>query len=149
LKLVVDASVAAKWLFPEAGSREARLLLDSKFELFAPDFILVEVANILWKKTQRNEISSPDLHLEELDRLPDLFTILPSSALMNRAIILAVEIGHPVYDCLYLACAETENASLITADKALVRRASEGCLHVAVWDVGNQEIGQFLIDHTR
>jgi predicted nucleic acid-binding protein len=34
---------------------------------------------------------------------------------------LAFELDHPVYDCLYLACAMREKTTLITADQRLYR----------------------------
>ena len=48
MKWVVDASVAAKWLVPEADSPLAEALLDD--DLLAPDLLFAEVGNILWNK---------------------------------------------------------------------------------------------------
>ena len=45
---VVDASVAVKWVVDEADSGPARSMADARLE--APDLLLVECANILWKK---------------------------------------------------------------------------------------------------
>ena len=56
MKWVVDASVAAKWLSPEPESAAADSLLDD--ELWAPDLLFAEVANILWKKQSRGEMSA-------------------------------------------------------------------------------------------
>ena len=47
-RLVVDASVAIKWVVPEAGSERAITLLDHG--LVAPDLLFSECANILWRK---------------------------------------------------------------------------------------------------
>ena len=56
MKWVVDASVAAKWLAPEADSALASALLDD--ELLVPDLLFAEVGNILWKKQQRAEMDA-------------------------------------------------------------------------------------------
>jgi len=45
-KLVVDASVAAKWLVTEPLSDKALDVLGSSEELYAPDLLLAEVGNI-------------------------------------------------------------------------------------------------------
>ena len=56
MKWVIDASVSAKWLVPEAESAQAELLLDH--ELLAPDLNFPELANILWKKQLRGEMDA-------------------------------------------------------------------------------------------
>lgn len=48
MTLVIDASVAAKWYVAEPDSRPA-LAVGARGGLIAPDLILAEVANILWK----------------------------------------------------------------------------------------------------
>jgi len=37
---------------------------------------------------------------------------------------LALELDHPVYDCFYLALAELERNSMVTADQRLLARLS-------------------------
>ena len=39
--------------------------------LHAPDFILFEVANVIWKKARRKEIPSPQPYLDELANITD------------------------------------------------------------------------------
>ena len=56
-KVVVAASVAAKWFIPELHSDSAAHLLDSELVLLAPDLIGAEFGNILWKKLRRAEIT--------------------------------------------------------------------------------------------
>ena len=51
---VIDACVAVKWVIQEAGSEEARRLFSARLE--APDLLLVECANILWKKASLRDI---------------------------------------------------------------------------------------------
>lgn len=52
MKLVIDASVAIKWVVDEPGTTEA-LALRRKAKLIAPDLLIAECANILWKKARR------------------------------------------------------------------------------------------------
>ena len=53
--LVIDASIAIKWVVEEDGTPLA-LALRQKAKLIAPDLLVPECANILWKKVQRNEL---------------------------------------------------------------------------------------------
>ena len=57
--LVIDASIAIKWVIEEQGTAEA-LLLRNKARLRAPDLLAAECANILWKKAQRKELSAEE-----------------------------------------------------------------------------------------
>ena len=58
--IVVDASVAVKWLLPEAGAEAARRMLDSGAELVAPALIRVEVAAAIAHKSRFGELDPPD-----------------------------------------------------------------------------------------
>jgi predicted nucleic acid-binding protein len=54
---VVDASIAVKWVIPEVLSEQADRIRDSDDDVLAPDLLLVEVANALWRKTVAREIT--------------------------------------------------------------------------------------------
>ena len=56
MTLVVDASVAAKWFIEETGRAQALQMLDVA-DRQAPDLLLVEVANVVWKKVLQRQIS--------------------------------------------------------------------------------------------
>lgn len=114
--LVIDASVAVKFVFREPGSGEARALLASDDPLVAPDWILPEVAHALWNKVRNSELLA--VHAESsVESLPEFFVRLFSAAdLISDAVSLSYRLRHPVYDCLYLALAMRENAPIVTAD---------------------------------
>ena len=59
MKLTVDASIAVKWYVSEDYTERARLLLAHRIERHAPDILLAEFANTVWKKARRNEIADP------------------------------------------------------------------------------------------
>ena len=125
MKLVVDASVAVKWFVEENLREEARLLVKQGHELVSPDFILIETANIAWKKALREEIGK-DQARTIVAAIPQYVpTLYPSSELMDRALELAFALTHPVYDCRYLSCADIADGVLITADEKLCK-AIEG-----------------------
>ena len=56
---VIDASVAIKWVVPEAGTEEAVELL-GRGGLVAPDLLFAECANILWKKVRNGELQKSE-----------------------------------------------------------------------------------------
>ena len=124
MNLTVDASIAVKWFVAESLYHDARRLLSHRLCLHAPDILLVEFANTIWKKARRGEIEDPQPYFDELALLPDIVTLHPSGQLIDRAAQIAAEIDHPVYDCLYLACAEAAASALITADKKFANKVA-------------------------
>lgn len=56
--IVVDASVAIKWVVEEEGSDAAAALADQ--DLTAPSLLMVECANVLWVKARRGELTSSE-----------------------------------------------------------------------------------------
>jgi predicted nucleic acid-binding protein len=122
MTLVVDASVAIKWVLTEPFEREARALAESGENLIAPDWIAGEVASVLWKWDRRGDLRPGEAtaFLNEILAGPlDLHASLPE---VPRALTLALELGHSVYDCVYLALAEREGADLVTADRKFFDR---------------------------
>jgi len=125
MNLVVDASVAIKWLIEEQDSEAAEALLISAGEdnvkLVAPAILLPEVANVLWKRMRRGDMDRRRT-LETRERFEEICPLLlPMEGLVERALVLAIDSRHPVYDCLYVALAEELAAELITADERLYR----------------------------
>lgn len=119
---VVDASVAVKWLVTEPLSEHAARLLEEKQPLVAPELSYAEVANALWAMVRRGEIIATDLQ-EALDMLSAAPLRVPCSMphLMPMAARVACDLGHPVYDCFYLALALREQGPVITADRRFYR----------------------------
>ncbi len=117
MNLVVDASVAVKWFVAEDLSDAAERILGRGDALSAPDLVLVEVANALWKKAQLGEIDRADADEALAALAADAIELQPTAPLVRRALALAGEIGHPVYDCIYLAAAEAGDGVVVTADR--------------------------------
>ena len=138
MKLTVDASIVAKWFLTEPQSDEARQLLAPRIRLHAPDVLLVEYANTIWKKVHRREIPDPQPYIGELASLSEVVTLHRSGDLVDHAVRIAVELDHPVYDCLYLACADATSSVLITADHRFAKKVAE--TSVDVWAIGTPGI---------
>ena len=136
--LVVDASVALKWVVEEEGS-EAALALKGH-DLAAPPLMRVEAANALRTLAARRAIA-PAVALDLLGLLQEapVTVIEPDDALERRALEIALELAHPVYDCVYLALAERMGRVLVMADGRLLRavRATEHAARVGALDAGD------------
>ena len=144
MKLTVDASVVVKWYVSEAHSEEAHVLLGHRLQRFAPDFVLVELANIFWKKARLGEIGDPQPYFRELARLREAVVLTPSGDLIERAAQIAAHIDHPVYDCLYIACAEATGSTLITADRKLAGIVADRGLNMDVQYIGNRGVADMI-----
>lgn len=118
---VVDASVAIKWYVPEAHSAEAYRLRAGAATLHAPDFLLVEMAAILWKKLRKGLLTRQDAD-DILNDFAGLIALTrhPTEPLVPIAFDLADRSGRTVYDCLYLALAVQLGGVMVTADEKLV-----------------------------
>ena len=135
MTIVVDASVAMKWVIPELLSDQADSLRGRADRLLAPDLLLPEAAHALWKKLARREITAREA-AQAIDLLmASGLDLRPSGPLLGRALVLARRLRHPVYDCIYLALAQAERATLITADQRLLARVARGRTRVAMVDL--------------
>ncbi|SHJ12618.1 PIN domain-containing protein [Palleronia salina] len=121
---VVDTSVAIKWIVDEEGSDKAELLQGA--DMVAPALFRIEAGNVL--RTLAAKQIPPD------ERAIDLFlflqtapvTIIDADELLERrALELALEIDHPIYDCVYLALAERMDRQLVTADRRFLNILSK------------------------
>lgn len=121
--LVVDTCVAVKWVVPEDGAHweaEMDIALDVLPRgLVAPDCIMGEFANALFKKVRRGEIGIEQAR-EAVAILPDIVSFVPTPPLVPAALDLADRLGHPVHDCLFLALAIQLDLLLVTADAQFV-----------------------------
>ncbi len=122
--LIIDASIAVKWVVDEAGTAEA-LALKRTRRLAAPDLLVAECANILWKKVRRGELSPEEASLAArlLQRID--IDLRPMRPFLDAATRIAVMLDHPAYDCLYLAMAETDGTRFVTADDRLLRKVRQ------------------------
>jgi predicted nucleic acid-binding protein len=124
--VVVDSSVAVKWFVPEALSDVAARLLEPTYDLTAPDLLVPEFGNVLWKKLRRNQLLR-DEALEIVAGLGEVpLTIVASAELVAPAIEIAAAYGRTVYEALYVALAVARDCVLVTADERLVAALAGG-----------------------
>jgi predicted nucleic acid-binding protein len=117
---IVDASVGIKWFVPEIDADIAQRLQTPTHQILVPTFFDVEVANIVWKKRRRGELSRPeaDAILAQLPALP--ITRHAELPLLGSAFDIADQCQRTVYDCLYLALAVREGGMHVSADERFV-----------------------------
>jgi predicted nucleic acid-binding protein len=128
--LVLDASVAVKWLIPSAISSQKETLtaeslqllrryVDGDINLMVPDVFWAEVGNVLWKGVRQRRW--PQAHAEGAAseiRGRNFFTV-SSLTLLPDALKIALVHERSVYDCLYVALAIRFKTEMITADERL------------------------------
>ncbi|MBS7626477.1 type II toxin-antitoxin system VapC family toxin [Candidatus Bathyarchaeota archaeon] len=126
--IVIDASVVAKWFIPEEDSDKASEIMrkysDGRIDLYAPDLLIYEVANVLRYR--------PDVTVETLaDSIESLIKlqinlIPPSIEIMSEAAAKARALDLSIYDACYIVIAETLATNLVTADMKLYEKCRNG-----------------------
>ena len=108
-----------KWFVPEVHSGAARRLLDTEHQYFAPDLLIPEAGNAIWKKVRRGELTADEAQrlVADLSR----WRSTPSHrGLVAEACALANATGRSVYDSMYVALAHL--ASRIRSSLTYSRR---------------------------
>ena len=125
MKLVLDASVIAKWLFDEIDSDRARALYSKAradgVSLIAPQILAAEIGSVLFVRVRRQLLEAREatlLYSRFRFACPVLNDI---SSLMPVALRLALQHRHSVYDSIYVSLAVKERCDLVTADEKLHR----------------------------
>jgi len=119
MEFVIDASVAAKWFLPEEHTDAALTFLDDSFTLAAPDLVVAELGNLLWKRVRAGHLTSADARLILKALLAAPLEIEPAAKHLDLAFDIAVPLDCPVYDALYLSVAVARQSRLVTADRKL------------------------------
>lgn len=123
-KIVIDASVAAKWFLEEEHSDKAVALrtdyVDGVIDLIAPDLLSYEVLNALKYSGDFGRIE-----LEKASEILDNYQLLCLSLHGREAVAAAFEYGITIYDAAYMAVAKGEDAILYTADERLLEKIGD------------------------
>jgi len=128
---VLDASVAVSISMNLPESTKFKQLIEACDLVIAPDLLVAEVSNAVWKYVKAGVIDSEqgDLVLERAIGFVDQFE--SSLILYREAFALSVNHQHPVYDALYVVLARRNNAVLATLDRRLANLASKLNIRIA------------------
>lgn len=121
--IIVDASVAVKWVVSEIGSSEAAALLDQG-RLGAPTLWLSEASNALWAKVMRRQLTPDEARKQAADLAEAPVVPIALPGLVPIAMKIALELEHPIYDCFYLSAAIQRDTHVVTADRRFFEKAS-------------------------
>lgn len=125
MRYVLDSSVAFKWEVQEADSDKAIRLRDEGrqglHELIAPDVFTAELTHAMTRAERQGRVSRTYGWGLLLGILADAPVFHPYPPLVPRAYAISSTYRVGVYDCFYLALAEREGCSFVTADDRLVR----------------------------
>ena len=133
--VVVDASLAVKWLVEEDDSDKAHAILqfwvDQDITRIAPHLMPFEVANALHRRVFRGELNVGDSTRMIARLLESRLELHQPPNLHVRALQLASQLKQgAAYDAHYLVLAESAGCELWTADERFYRTASPSVDHV-------------------
>ena len=127
--IVVDASLAVKWYLDEPLADQADAeLVDHLGKISVPDIFISEVVGVL---VRRANIDKSKRHNSEesIARLTALFenagigAVRSSPQSIANGANLALDLGHPLKDCIYLALAMELGCELVTCDARFAEKA--------------------------
>ena len=128
MPLTIDASIAVKWFIDEPGTDDAIRLLESDDQLIAPELIISEVGNAVWRRAATGAIEREQATAIPRALTQVLYDVVPVRELIDDAMDIAFAESHTVYDCIYLALARDHSSPLVTADQQL-----QVILHRPAW----------------
>ncbi len=121
MRFVLDASVAVKWFsnedFTDKAVRVRDAFLGGKIDLCAPQHILYEVGNSVWKNKSL-DLGDSIKAVESFLAIEIELVTLDSEA-ASQSMKLARDIGVTYYDAVYVQISAMRKIPLLTADRRL------------------------------
>ena len=125
MKLVLDASVIAKWYIEEENTEKAIEIRDKfvagKFAILEPTLLIYELGNVFWKHPAK----SPEDVESDFKALFDIgleFFDVSNPGFLQFVFENGRKFGITFYDAVYVTLAMDEDCKLITADGRLQRK---------------------------
>jgi len=129
--IVVDASLAAKWMLWEEDSPSALAFIRNRIgQLCGPDLLFAEVASAIVRRGNIDKTLLDDA-IKALDKWTvswENHIVKPhrlTQARVFKAGRLALDLGHQIYDCFYLALAIELRCDLATCDVEFADKARQ------------------------
>jgi predicted nucleic acid-binding protein len=113
---VVDSSAIVKYYVREPGWERVREIM--KEGVVTLNFAIIEIANALWRKIMRNEMSV-DIAKEIVEDLVirRAIPLEPFENYITEALKISAQHRVTVYDALFIASALKKSLELVTADE--------------------------------
>ena len=129
---VLDASLLAALYVDDPATEQSEAALGQleRDELHAPDFVLLEVANVLWKRVRREELHAADAMAALADLSAASIQLHPVSDLVAQSLALALSHGFTTYDATYVALATRVGGVVVTNDGGMRQRGIEAGLAI-------------------
>jgi predicted nucleic acid-binding protein len=121
---VVDASIAAKWIFLEQGSDKAQQLLEDFDSFLVPELFYLEMDAIITKKVRKRELDASDAHRKREQVEKFAVEKIEHYSISQLAFNISISLPVTFYDAIYLALAVEKEAVMWSADDRLVRGLS-------------------------
>ena len=131
MKVILDTNCAMEIAFNKTDAGRLKALLGESEAVIAPDLIVPEFVNAVWKLLQFTD-TSLDLCDQALSTLLEMVdTFVPSREIFREAFALSrAQKTRAAYDMFYLALALRENAVLLTLDATLKKEARRAGVRV-------------------
>lgn len=117
--IALDASAAIRVVLAPQENQALLDLLDDAPPVYAPQLLIAETANALWKYVRAGRLDASIASEAHADALSLVDELIDDAALFPEALQMASQCGQPVYDCMYLVVARRHAASLLSADERL------------------------------
>ncbi len=126
--VVVDASIAAKWVLTEDGTADARSLVAhwvaARLQPIASSWFVCEAANVVYRRARAGEITLDGAKI----LLNTVLAIVVLRDAPGNGAVRAIEIAdtaqqQTLYDACYLALAEREQCEYWTDDARFAKAA--------------------------
>lgn len=131
MRVVLDANAAIEVALDGKAANELSQVLAKSEEVIAPELLLPEIVNAIWKYHQFAEFDlskcekALELAVGLVDRLVSHREIYRDAFALSRA-----QKTRAAYDMFYLALALRENATLLTLDATLKKEARRAGVRV-------------------
>ena len=129
--MVIDTVVFAYALLGVQGFCDESLeVLERVNEIWVPDSLRAELVNVVWQWVHLRGVPI-ETGQDALQDAETLFTqVVPTQALWEHALELAVDRGHSAYDTIFVALASAQDLKVITYDRKLISTFPEYAISV-------------------
>ena len=125
MNAILDVSAAYAIVTGGSGAESYSQIIATAKRVMAPDIYYSEASNAAWKYFHIEDAPVEIVFKLSIQAVSLIDHFLPSNSLWQDALKLACDLEHPVYDCFYLVLAQKFEATLLTSDRKLLKKATK------------------------